>query len=310
MNDKPLVSVILLSYNNTQYITQAIKSVLEQNYANIELIISDDCSEYFDKESILKYVEKNKRQNVRNLIINVNVNNLGTVKNINAALKYAKGEYIKLLAADDELYEENVLSRFVEHLKENGFEIVASRFAVCDESFQTIKYLLPEKKNIQFIENLPPVKLYGKLAVENIIGGVGVCMRRDLIYKYKLFDERYILTEDLPTWLILLRHGVKIGYMDFITVKYRENGVSNGDFSPATKILRNDLLKIIENEILPNQHMLSIYEKRIVNFMRINMYQEKNKLSLLLFSDVIICKVFKKISLYLRRFINERLSSV
>ena len=47
----PLVSVILLSYNNLQFLYNAIDSVLLQNYPRLELIISDDCTEGFDPEN-------------------------------------------------------------------------------------------------------------------------------------------------------------------------------------------------------------------------------------------------------------------
>ncbi len=297
MKKKPIITVIILSYNNNQYIKQAIHSVIIQNYANIQLIISDDCSKNFPKVKIEQYIDKHKESNITSVIICKNDKNVGTVKNINSALKHANGEYIKLLAADDQLYDSTVLTQFVQYLETNRLMITTSTCAVYDEKLEQLKYLYPESSNRKFIKKLTLNKLYRKLAVSNIIGGVGVCMRKDLFYKYNLFDERYVLTEDLPTWLMLLRNGVRIGYMNNVTVKYRLNGVSNGEISPSTKMLKKDLVKIIDNEILPNRHMLTLYGRREVKFIRINMSIEgavlKKKLSMLLFIDVIIYRRLK-----------------
>jgi glycosyltransferase involved in cell wall biosynthesis len=313
MFEKSMVTVIILSYNNQQYILQAIHSVIAQNYPYIQIIVSDDCSKNFDEQQIMKYIDKYKRSNIKSVIICKNERNLGTVKNINLAFKRSIGKYIKLLAADDELYDSNVLNEFVQHLEKSDLMIATSTFAVYDENLSKMKYLLPESTNKKFIENLSPDRLYGKLAVSNIIGGVGVFIRKDLIIKYCLFDEKYALTEDLPTWLVLSRNGVKIGYLDKITVKYRLNGVSNGAISPHSQVLRNDLVKIIDNEIFPNFYMLTSYERREVKFIRMNMNLEKftikKILSTLFFSDIILYRRWKKLNLYVRRIIDGKLSS-
>ncbi|MBI6873584.1 glycosyltransferase [Clostridium aciditolerans] len=313
MNNKPLMTVIILSYNNIQYIIHAIHSVIMQDYNNIQLVISDDCSEHFDEQKILSYINKHKRVNIKDVVICKNDKNLGTVKNINSALKHANGKYIKLLAADDQLYDNSVLTQFVKYLETTGVMIATSTCAVYDEKLEQIKYLYPETNNRKLIKKLPPNRLYRKLAVCNIIGGVGVCMRKDLLNKYGLFDDRYLLTEDLPTWLILSRNGVKIGYIDNVTVKYRLNGVSNGESSPSTQILKDDLVKIIDNEILPNRYMLTTYGRREVKFIRMNMCLErdilKKALKMLLFMDVIVYRKFKTLNSYLRRLIYGKLSN-
>ena len=44
MNDKPLVSYCIVSYNAEKFIQEAIESALNQDYYPMEIIISDDCS--------------------------------------------------------------------------------------------------------------------------------------------------------------------------------------------------------------------------------------------------------------------------
>ena len=72
MNKNPLISIIIVSYNNYKYIYNAIDSVLSQDYPNIELIISNDASPDFDKIAIEKYLKKNSKKNIKNIIINNN----------------------------------------------------------------------------------------------------------------------------------------------------------------------------------------------------------------------------------------------
>ena len=60
-NKTKLITIILTNYNNEEYIYKAIDSILEQDYGNIELIITDDCSKKFDKDKINNYIDKNKK---------------------------------------------------------------------------------------------------------------------------------------------------------------------------------------------------------------------------------------------------------
>ena len=95
---QPLVSVICLCYNQARWVEDSIKSVLNQTYNNIQLIVVDDKS------------TDNSATVIRNLLADKpqikfisNSKNLGNCKAFNRALKEAKGQYIIDLAADDVL---------------------------------------------------------------------------------------------------------------------------------------------------------------------------------------------------------------
>lgn len=108
------VSVIILTYNQMDYLYDAIKSVLNQDYPNIELIVSDDASCNFQKGMLEKFIEENKTDNIKNTIIIVNSSNVGTVKNINGALKKCTGDIIMPLASDDVFYDKTIVSKVVD----------------------------------------------------------------------------------------------------------------------------------------------------------------------------------------------------
>lgn len=99
MNDSPLVSVLMTSYNREKYIGAAIESVLASTYRNLELIVVDDRSKDSTVQIARSYAEKDNRVHVY-----INENNLGDYPNRNQAAAHAKGKYLKYVDADDLIY--------------------------------------------------------------------------------------------------------------------------------------------------------------------------------------------------------------
>jgi glycosyltransferase involved in cell wall biosynthesis len=92
----PLVSVLMTAYNRSDFIAEAIESVLNSSYSNFELIIVDDCSTDNTVEIARQYAERDSR-----IKVYVNERNLGDYPNRNVAANYAVGEFIKFLDSDD-----------------------------------------------------------------------------------------------------------------------------------------------------------------------------------------------------------------
>lgn len=90
----PLITVFIPTYNMGTFIKDAVLSALEQDYANFEVIVSDNCSTD-DTEEILKSVEDQRFSYFRN------DKNLGIFGNVNRALELSNGEYIFYFCADD-----------------------------------------------------------------------------------------------------------------------------------------------------------------------------------------------------------------
>lgn len=99
MNDlevrTPLVSVIIPSYNHAKYITQAIESVINQTYPNIELFVVDDGSTDNSKEIIERLQEKYHFEMIFQ-------ENKGLAKTLTETITTkCNGEYISICASDD-----------------------------------------------------------------------------------------------------------------------------------------------------------------------------------------------------------------
>ncbi|HRN90950.1 MAG TPA: glycosyltransferase family 2 protein [Ferruginibacter sp.] len=99
MNSKPLVSILMTSFNREKYIGEAIESVLSTTYENFEFIIVDDCSTDRTVEIIKSYQQSNP-------VIQLYINevNLGDYPNRNRAASYAKGKYLKYVDSDDMIF--------------------------------------------------------------------------------------------------------------------------------------------------------------------------------------------------------------
>lgn len=96
--NQPLISIIMASYNYSQFIERAIESVLNQTYKNWELLVVDDGSSDNSVEIIKKYSDQYK--NIQ-LYQHKNSQNRGLAETLKLGLKKSKGKYIAFLESDD-----------------------------------------------------------------------------------------------------------------------------------------------------------------------------------------------------------------
>lgn len=96
LNNQPLVSVILPVYNAERFLRQAIESVLNQTYSNLELVIVNDCS----KDSSLEIINELAKLDSR-IRVESNSENLKLSKTLNRAISLSNGKYLARMDADD-----------------------------------------------------------------------------------------------------------------------------------------------------------------------------------------------------------------
>ena len=99
MSTNPLVSVIIPAYNHEKYVQETIKSIINQTYKNIELIILDDGSKDSTWNKIQEMKEICEKRFVR--VHFETKENEGSCKTLNKLINYASGEYVFLIASDD-----------------------------------------------------------------------------------------------------------------------------------------------------------------------------------------------------------------
>jgi hypothetical protein len=93
---QPLISIIIVTYNAAYYLQNAIDSVVNQTYKNIELIIIDGKS----TDGTIDIIKRNEK----NITFWLSENDNGIYDAMNKAIKYCKGDFYLFLGADDILY--------------------------------------------------------------------------------------------------------------------------------------------------------------------------------------------------------------
>lgn len=91
---EPLVSVVIACYNRATMVEQAVRSALGQDWANIEVVVSDDASPD-DSVGVLQRMGESR------LRVQAQAKNVGVWKNWSAALGMARGDYVVFLGDDD-----------------------------------------------------------------------------------------------------------------------------------------------------------------------------------------------------------------
>lgn len=99
MEKKPLISFLLLTYNQENFVCDALDGAFSQTYSPLEIIISDDASNDNTAKVIEEYISD--YQGPHKVIFHRNEKNIGIAQNVNNAMALAKGEYFLLAAGDD-----------------------------------------------------------------------------------------------------------------------------------------------------------------------------------------------------------------
>jgi glycosyltransferase involved in cell wall biosynthesis len=196
----PKVSVCVDSFNYGRFLPEAIESVLEQTFRDFEIVIAEDCSTDNSLALAETYAAKDKRVRVQ-----VAPTNRGMVKNRNACLALARGEFVKWLHADDYLCSREALEKMVSALEANGaVSLVACARQIVNEESQPIETwsCFHEKRPIA------GTTVINRCLFEqrNLIGGPSAVMFRRALAK-RGFDEDFFVMADMEMWFHLLEQG-------------------------------------------------------------------------------------------------------
>lgn len=189
-----LVSVIMPTYNEGALLEESIKSILNQTYRNLELLITDDCSTDEKTLSILKkYKELDERVHVFFL-----KENCGSGYSRNVSIENAKGRYIAFCDGDDR-WVPTKLERQIAFMREKNYPVTYSSYIICNNKGKEKGIVVAPKKIT-----------YSMLKHDNKIG----CLTA--VYDTKLLGKKYFMPlirkrQDWALFLTMLK-DCKVAY--------------------------------------------------------------------------------------------------
>jgi len=246
-----LVSVIVITYNSSQYILETLESVKSQTYRNLELILSDDCSTDDTVDICRRWLKYNNRRFKRSEILTVS-SNTGISANLNRGLKSSKGLWIKYCAGDDILSDQCIgtLLTYASNSK-NAAKVVNGLQYIFTKPDKSDAFLKSQDDNLFYADEISPHDQYEMLLRHNRVGNPPL-ISHEVFKNVGLFDEQIPLLEDYPFWLKITNYGYKI-YCSFKPVSYyrvTENSVSG--------LLKKDRI------ILPIEEILIDFQQKYI----------------------------------------------
>lgn len=238
MTDR-LVSVIIPCYNTEKYVEQAVRSIMNQSYKNLEIIVTDDCSTDNSFEILKKLADEDSR-----IKLFRNESNLKIVKTLNNMIDLANGKYIARMDADD-ISLPTRIEKQVKFMEENP------DFAICG----TNSWIINERNRVIGKSYLPSkfddVKIYVEYASPFFHPAV---MLKASILKKNLYNEKYLYAEDFELWkrILLSNNGSNLKEKLF-AYRILNTSISR---NKTSSVVQNNIKKDISRKIDSNAKKL------------------------------------------------------
>lgn len=181
------VSIVLPVYNGAEYLAESIESVIDQTYANWELIIVNDCSTDDSFAIASGYAAKDAR-----IKVFTNPQNLKLPKTLNVGFEHASGVYYTW-TSDDNKYKPNALRVMVDNLEKNPEAVmVYANYTIIDSNGNSIELADKPEPKYMFTGNV-----------------VGACFlyTAEAAKKVGEYDADLFLAEDYDFWIRLYKVG-------------------------------------------------------------------------------------------------------
>lgn len=257
-----LVSVLVPCYNHENYVQDTIRSIIEQTYSNIELLVIDDGSTDNSFNKILEIKELYRNRFKR--FVALKQNNKGIISVINELIRLSGGDYLSIVASDDILEAEAISSEICVLNANPNIMLVTGKNDIIDsdgkvcywDEYRNNVYEKSKAKWLSFsdyISDTLKINLkgkefgcYDKLLVCNHVPN-GYLIRKSV------FDLIGYYTPQAPLedwWLMLQisKYG-ELGFIDKTVLKYRWHGANQ--------------MKNIEH-IMQMEHATRLYEYKLL----------------------------------------------
>lgn len=241
LQQRPMVSIIVPTYNRPQMLNRALKSILNQTYKDFEVFVVNDGGE-----------------NVENIVTSLNKEgkityirhgtNRGLATSRNTGIKLARGKYISYLDDDDIFYPSH-LETLVNFLELTNYQVAYTDAYYAHQEKENGKYVTKDKTirhSVNFDDDL--------ILIGNFIPVICVIHERSCLDKVGYFDENLGSHEDWDLWIRMSRE-FRFAHIKRVTaeVSWREDGstMTSGkrlDFLRTLKIIYERTQKYVKNK--------------------------------------------------------------
>lgn len=240
----PLVSIIIPTYDRTEFLKLTIESIINQTYKNIEIIVVDDGTPHDRNLLLCQTFEKVKYIKIEN--------SGGPAKPRNTGINLAKGKYIAFID-DDDLWLPNKIETQVNILEQNPeFGLIHGCCQVINENGILQSQIAGRPGSIDVKHGNVSMKMMGNWTLMT----PSVLLNKSIVDKVGLFNEKMPSAgEDAEYW-IRCSFFTKFYYVDEPLVQYR---VHNNNISTEAKgyadlslFLKKVLTKFNSEKIIDN----------------------------------------------------------
>ena len=220
----PLVSVVVVTYNSSDTIFETLESIKNQTYNNLELIVSDDCSNDNTFEICKDWISQNKDYFIDCKLIK-SLSNTGVAPNLNRGVNSSNGEWVKIIAGDDTLVVDSIC-KFVDFVSTQKCE-----FCVSDLNLFSNDEIDLSSLRLTYDFYYSTIKESYKRQLNRIyreytIPGPGFFFSRELYNNVGGFNEKYPMGEEWPFVYKVLKCGYKVYASPGKLVNYRVSASS------------------------------------------------------------------------------------
>jgi GT2 family glycosyltransferase len=248
-SENPLVSIVALCYNHEKYVIEALQSVVNQTYPNIELIIVDDFSTDGSREKISTFVK-----NHPSVQVIFNEKNLGNCKAFNRAFKISKGKYLIDLSTDDVMLPNRVEEQVKLFESSDKIGVVFSDADFIDEEssvYHHSKFNYWRKR----IKEFPIGEVYAKMVgMELYINAPTMMIRRSILEQLGGYDES-LTFEDLDIWI----RAARISEFSYVSEVLMYHRILSG--SHSTKFIQKNNI-LLPTSVIICQKVLALNKNR------------------------------------------------
>ena len=250
--DKPLITVVTVVYNGEQYLDQTIRSVIEQDYDNVEYIIIDGGSTDGTLEIIQKYEEQ--------IDYWICEPDSGIYDAMNKGVSLASGEYIAFLNADDYYFSQNTLNIISINILRKNVDVIYGDMHILNEN--------DERKERAHYVGIKygwfPYSMYW-IWIRMVFGHPASFTARKRLIGLGGFSESFKIAADYDFFIRLFVKNGTFQYVPEVLAVFREGGVSTTNL----KLLEQENLMVLSKNNYWIALIVSLLRKAILSIKKI-----------------------------------------